>query len=306
MTAPVGGGSASGTGGGTPDGSGPSVVAIGGGHGLAATLRAARTYAGQLTAVVSVADDGGSSGRIRELLHIIPPGDLRMCLVAMAEPGSALAEAFEYRFTEEELHGHALGNLVLAGLIDSAGDPVVALDEACRLLGACGRVLPATTELVVLKAESERGQVAGQVAVMGTDNIRTVSLVPSDPKAPAAAIAALEEADQIVLGPGSLFTSVLAAVAVPDIREAVERSAARKVYVCNLRPQVPETESFDVGRHVQALVAHGIHVDVVVCDTSGLALGDPGVPVVDVPLGRAGGLAHDPPKLASALSDLLG
>ena len=253
-----------------------------------------------------MADDGGSSGRIRELLHIIPPGDLRMCLVAMAEPGSALAEAFEYRFTEEELHGHALGNLVLAGLIDSAGDPVVALDEACRLLGACGRVLPATTELVVLKAESERGQVAGQVAVMGTDNIRTVSLVPSDPKAPAAAIAALEEADQIVLGPGSLFTSVLAAVAVPDIREAVERSAARKVYVCNLRPQVPETESFDVGRHVQALVAHGIHVDVVVCDTSGLALGDPGVPVVDVPLGRAGGLAHDPPKLASALSDLLG
>jgi uncharacterized cofD-like protein len=285
---------------------GPSVVAIGGGHGLAATLRAARTYAGQLTAVVSVADDGGSSGRIRELLHIIPPGDLRMCLVAMAEPRSALAEAFEYRFTDEELAGHALGNLVLAGLIDTAGDPVVALDEACRLLGACGRVLPATAELVVLKAQSDRGPVAGQVAVMGTDNIRTVSLVPSDPKAPPAAVAALEAADQIVLGPGSLFTSILAAVAVPDIREAVRRSSAQKVYVCNLRPQVPETESFDVGRHVQALVAHGIDVDVVVCDTSGLDLGDPVVPVVDVALGRAGGLAHDPPKLASALSDLLG
>ena len=284
----------------------PRVVAIGGGHGLAATLRAVRTYADQLTAVVSVADDGGSSGRLRELLQIIPPGDLRMCLVAMAAPGSALASAFEYRFTDEELHGHALGNLVLAGLIDGAGDPIVALDEACRLLGACGRVLPATTDLVVLKAESDNGQVAGQVAVMGTAHIRRVSLVPADPKATPAAVAALEEADQIVLGPGSLFTSVLAAIAVPDIRTAIDRSAAQKVYVCNLRPQVPETEGFDVGMHMEALVAHGVTVDVVMCDTAGMPLGNCPVPVVDVALHRRNGLAHDPVKLASALSDLLG
>ena len=136
-------------------GAGPRVVAIGGGHGLAATLRAVRTYTDRVTALVSVADDGGSSGRLRELLHIIPPGDLRMCLVALAEPGSPLATAFDHRFTEEELAGHSLGNLILAGLIDGAADPVVALDEAGRLLGVTGRVLPATTEPVVLKADQD-------------------------------------------------------------------------------------------------------------------------------------------------------
>ena len=282
------------------------MVAVGGGHGLAATLRAVRTYTDRITAIVSVADDGGSSGRLRELLHIIPPGDLRKCLVAMAEPGSLLASAFEYRFGEEELAGHALGNLILAGLIDGTNDPVAALDEACRLLGVRGRVLPATTDPVVLKADADGGPVAGQVAVMATDNIRRVSLVPADPRAPAPAVEALEHADQIVLGPGSLFTSVLAAIAVPEVRAGINRSRATKVYVCNLRPQIPETERFDVAMHVEALVAHGVDVDVTVCDTSGLALGDPPGPVVDDPLARANGMAHDPTRLASTLADLLG
>lgn len=285
---------------------GPRVVAIGGGHGLAATLRAVRTYTDQVTAIVSVADDGGSSGRLRELLHIIPPGDLRKCLVALAEPGSPLATAFEHRFTEEELAGHSLGNLILAGLMDGTGDPVAALDEACHLLGVTGRVLPNTTERVVLKADADCGQVTGQVAVNGTDHIHRVSLVPADPPAPAAAVAALEVADQIVLGPGSLFTSVLAAVAVPDIRDAVNRSGARRVYICNLRPQDPETASFDVAMHVAALAAHGVQVDCVVCDSTGIEVGSPGLPVVDVPLARPNGLAHDPTRLASTLSDLLG
>jgi uncharacterized cofD-like protein len=284
----------------------PAVVAVGGGHGLAATLRAVRSYTDRITAIVSVADDGGSSGRLRELLSIIPPGDLRKCLVAMAEPGSLLASAFEYRFGEEELAGHALGNLILAGLIDGTNDPVAALDEACRLLGVKGRVLPATTDPVVLKADAEGGPVAGQVAVMATDNIRRVSLVPADPPAPAPAVEALERADQIVLGPGSLFTSVLAAIAVPEIRAGINRSRATKVYVCNLRPQVPETEGFDVAMHLEALVAHGVDVDVTVCDTSRMALGDPGGPVVDVRLARTNGMAHDPSKLASTLADLLG
>ncbi|MGH9079276.1 MAG: gluconeogenesis factor YvcK family protein [Acidimicrobiales bacterium] len=283
-----------------------SVVAVGGGHGLAATLRAVRRYAATVTAVVSVADDGGSSGRLRRFLPIISPGDLRRCLVAMAEPGSLLASTFEYRFTEEELAGHALGNLILAGLLEVTGDPVASLDEACRLLGVRGRVLPATTDPVVLKAEADGGNVAGQVAVMSTDNIRRVSLVPSDPAAPPEAVAALERADQIVMGPGSLFTSVLAAIAVPDIRDAVNRSPARKVYVCNLRPEVPETEAFDVGMHVQSLVEHGVAVDVVLCDLARMTIGRPGVPVVERNLGRPNGLAHDPAKLASALSDLLG
>jgi len=282
------------------------VVAIGGGHGLAATLRAVRTYTDHVTAIVSVADDGGSSGRLRELLHIIPPGDLRKCLVALAEPGSLLASSFELRFSEEELAGHSLGNLVLAGLIDGAHDAVTALDEACRLLGVRGRVLPATTDPVVLKADSEGGPVAGQVAVMATDKIRRVSLVPADPKAPAEAVSALGQADQIIVGPGSLFTSVLAAIAVPAIHEALRRSSARKIYVCNLRPQIPETESFDVEMHVEALVAHGVEVDVVVCDSHGLPLGNPRIELIDARLARPNGLAHDPAKLASALEDLLG
>ena len=264
------------------------MVAVGGGHGLAATLRAVGTYTDRVTAIVSVADDGGSSGRLRELLHIIPPGDLRKCLAAMAEPDSLLASAFEYRFGEEELAGHALGNLILAGLIDGTGDPVAALDEACRLLGVRGRVLPATTDPVVLKADADGGPVAGQVAVMGTDNIRRVSLVPGDPSTPLPAVEALEQADQIVLGPGSLFTSVLAAIAVPGIRAGINRSPCPKVYVCNLRPQVPETEGFDVAMHVEALVAHGVDVDVAVCDTS--LSGPRGSP------GAGGGRGPGPPQ----------
>ena len=203
---------------------GPAVVAVGGGHGLAATLRAVSTFTDRVTAVVSVADDGGSSGRLRELLHIMPPGDLRKCLVALAEPGSLLARAFAHRFAEEELAGHALGNLVIAGLMDAADDPVRGLDEAGRLLGVRGRVLPATTEPVVLKAESDGGPVAGQVAVSGTDHIRRVSLVPVDAVPPVAVVEALDDADLIVIGPGSLFTSVLAAIVVPGIRQAIARS----------------------------------------------------------------------------------
>jgi uncharacterized cofD-like protein len=133
-----------------------------------------------------------------------------------------------------------------------------------------------------------------------------VSLVPADPPAPAAAVEALASADQIVLGPGSLFTSVLAAVAVPDIRDGINRSSARRVYVSNLRPQDPETASFDVAMHVDALLAHGVLVDVVVCDSAGIAVGEPAVPVVDVPLARPHGLAHDASKLAATLADLLG
>ena len=230
-----------------------------------------------MTAIVSVADDGGSSGRLRQLLQIIPPGDLRKCLVALAEPGSPLAAAFEYRFGEEELAGHSLGNLILAGLIDGAPDPVAALDEACRLLGRPGAGAAGDHRAGGPQGRvPTAGQVDGQVAVMATDHIRTVSLVPADPKAPVEAMAALAAADQIILGPGSLFTSVLAAVAVPDIRQGIARSAARKVYVCNLRPQVPETEEFDVGMHVDALAAHGVPVDMAVCDTSGLSAGHAG------------------------------
>jgi uncharacterized cofD-like protein len=282
----------------------PSVVAIGGGHGTAVTLRAARCYAGTLTGVVSVADDGGSSGRLRELLNVVAVGDIRKCLVAVAEEDSVLAVAFDRRFDEGELAGHALGNLILAGLIDVTGDLVLGVREAAKLLGACGDILPATTERVVLKAEAAEGTVAGQVAVMGTGDIRAVSLVPGDAQPPPLAVERIAGADQIVIGPGSLFTSVLAAVAVRGITEAVASSAAQ--VVCNLRPQVPETEGFDVAAHVAALARHDVDVDVVVCDSiEGMDIGVTDVSVLDVPLTGDNTLVHSPAKLAQALSGLL-
>jgi uncharacterized cofD-like protein len=284
----------------------PAVVALGGGHGTAVTLRAARRYAGLLTGVVSVADDGGSSGRLRELLNVVALGDIRKCLVALAEEDSALAIAFERRFEEGELAGHALGNLILAGLVEATGDLVAGVREAAVLLGAQGDVLPATSERVVLKAEAAHGSVAGQVAVMGTGNIETVSLVPGDAQPPALAVERILAAQQVVIGPGSLFTSVLAAAAVQGIADAVARSAAQVVYVCNLRPQPPETAGFDVADHVAALARHNVSVDVVVCDSiQGMPLGDIGVAILDTPLTGDNSLVHSPARLAQALSSLL-
>jgi uncharacterized cofD-like protein len=282
------------------------VVAVGGGHGQAATLRAARRFAGSLTAVVSVADDGGSSGRLRRRLGIVPPGDLRKCLVALASEDSALAEAFEHRFEGSDLDGHPLGNLLLVGLFSTTGDVQAGLDEAAKLLGAVGRVVPAAMEPVVLKAEAAGGEIEGQTAVMQTCHIQRVSLVPEDPKVTPSALEAMSRADQIVLGPGSLYTSVLAAATVPGIREALQTTRARKVYVANLRSQPGETEGYDVGAHVDALHAHGITVDVVLADTTGIALGDLRVPTVVEVLAKANGLAHDPVRLATALANLVG
>ncbi len=291
----------------SPVPSGPKVVAVGGGHGTAVSLKALRCYASQITAVVSVADDGGSSGRLRQQLDVVALGDLRKCLVALADPSSVLARAFEHRFGDSgELSGHALGNLVLAGLVDATGDLVAGIDAAAELLGACGRVLPATTEKVTLKAEADRGEVEGQVAVSAAGRIRRVSLIPGGSSAPKEATEALAEADQVVIGPGSLYTSVLAAVAVPGIAEALAAAGAQRVYVCNLVPQVPETEGFDVAAHVAALREHGVDVDVVLWDSeAGLVAGECDRLLVDRRLAGANGLVHDPARLAVVLSDLL-
>lgn len=289
----------------------PKVVAVGGGHGTAVTLRAVRRYAAEVTAVVSVADDGGSSGRLRQLLDVVALGDIRKCLVALAEPSAVLARAFERRFDEAELAGHALGNLVLAGLVDEAGGLVEGIAEAASLLGARGRVLPATTERVTLKGElhgppGDNAQVNGQVAVSTAGRIRRVSLVPADPVAPPEAVAALRAADQVAIGPGSLYTSILAALVVPGITEALAGTGAQKVLVCNLRPQVPETEGYDVAAHVAALREHGVEVDVVLWDSAcTLEAGTLDVPVVDRPLAGPNGLVHDPARLAEALAGLL-
>lgn len=286
------------------------VVAIGGGHGLAATLEAARRYADHVTAIVSVADDGGSSGRLREAYGLPAPGDLRRCLVALADPAKqpTWGRAFEHRFLGGELDGHAAGNLVLAALTAVTGDFVKALDAAAEVLGVTqtGRVLPATTEAVVLKAEAATGDVEGQVAVQNTPRISAVSLVPPDPTPPPDAIEAIAHADQVILGPGSLFTSVLAATAVPAIRAAIGATPARKIYVANLRQQIPETDGYDVAAHVGALHAHRVFPDVVLYDPDALPLGhlDPGIDAYPARVsGRSG---HDPVALASALAALIG
>lgn len=279
-------------------------MAIGGGHGLAASLRAVRRYAGEATAVVSVADDGGSTGRLRAAGERPAPGDLRKCLVALAEPDSALADTMEHRFGDGELEGHAFGNLLIVAMAERGGDLVVALDEIGRLIGAAGRVLPATVHPVRLAAAVESGaRVAGQVAISDRADVWTVALEPDAP-ACSDAVAAIERADQIVLGPGSLYTSVLAAVAVPGIRDAIVESAAPVVYVCNLRPQPGETTGYGVAQHVEALQRHGITADVVLHDPATMSDADVPARAVGASVARPPHLVHDPELLAAALAAL--
>jgi uncharacterized cofD-like protein len=284
----------------------PRVVALGGGHGLSSTLQAVKRYAPTVTAIVSAADDGGSSGKLRDAFGIPPPGDLRKCLVALSDAGSVWPRTFEHRFEAGELEGHALGNLIIAGLASTCGSFTAALDEAASLVGAAGRVLPATLDPVVLKAEVEDGSVEGQVAVARTGRISRVSLVPPDARPPKEALESLAEADQVVIGPGSLYTSVLAALVVPALRDAVASTPGRKVYVCNLRPQEPETAGYDVARHVAALSAHGVEVDVVLYDPETIAPGAADDRFVGAALSRPDGSGHDPARLAAALSGLVG
>lgn len=299
------------------DGTGPRVVAVGGGHGLAVTLRALRRYAGSVTAVVSVADDGGSSGRLREFLDLPAPGDLRRCLAALADPASPWATAIEHRFAGGDVHGHALGNLMIAALAECNGGFLAAIEAVERLVGAVGRVLPATTEPVALTAtvpDADTGTVRlveGQVAITQVGPIDRVALRPEAPSAPPEAIKAIDEADQVVLGPGSLFTSLLAATAVPDITAALQRTPATKVLVANLGEQVRETLGLTLADHLAALDRHGVPVDVALCQPGALAPGDlaslASLPrLVEHPVARPDRLAHDPEQLAAALADLVG
>ena len=291
---------------------GPSVVAMGGGYGLSASLRAARRYAGEVTGIVSVADDGGSSGRLRRAFGIPAPGDLRRCLVAVAADGNVWAEAFEHRFDGAELDGHPVGNIILAGLTDTLGSFGAAIDECLRLLGSVGRVVPATAEPVTLKAvfrdpgaPNGHNTVEGEVEVGRTSNLTSIAVVPDNPMSPQEALDAIGRADQLILGPGSLFTSVLAVLAVPAIRNAVREARGHKIYVANLGEQHPETTGFDVADHVGALRRHGIDVDTVLVDPDGLPLGDLVGPTV-VERRLAGPLRlHDPVLVADALASMV-
>jgi uncharacterized cofD-like protein len=309
------------------------AVALGGGHGLYATLRALRMLTEDVTAVVTVADDGGSSGRLRGELGILPPGDLRMALTALADdsadavPGRVpWRSVFQHRFAGTgALAGHAVGNLLLAGLIDVLKDPVAALDEACRLLDVHGRVLPMSEQPLTIEADvtgldgdpAQVRRIRGQVAVASTPGrVRRVLLRPAEPAACAAAVAAVHAADVVLLGPGSWFTSVLPHLLVPDLHKALVDTPARRVVVLNLAPQPGETAGFSPERHLDVLSEHApaLRVDAVLADVDAVVVPE----LLDRAARRLGGEAylaavaaadgsprHDPSALAVALGGVL-
>ncbi len=232
----------------------PRVVAIGGGHGMAQVLRGAVGYAGTLSAVVTVADDGGSSGRLAPVLDIPPPGDIRKCLIAMSPDETVWRRLFEYRFDAGDVGGHSLGNLILASLADIEGDFEAALRAAQRLLGAAGEVIPVCASRLSLTAKRAGEEICGQAAITRAvgpfDEIRVTPATPVNPRA----VAVIAAADQIVLGPGSLFTSTIATLAVPGIVKAIDDSKASVVYIVNLYTQDGETLGMDAADHLGALL----------------------------------------------------
>ncbi len=236
------------------DSAGPVVVAIGGGHGLAQVLEATLGYAGQITAVVTVSDDGGSSGRLQEALRIPPPGDVRKCLLALSPEPSLWRELLGYRFEEADVAGHSLGNLMLGALAELTGDFRSAVRTAEAMLGARGRVVPAAPRALRLEASIDGRLVAGQTAIARSrGTIEELRLDPGDVAASPEALEAILAADQLVLAAGSLFTSLIATLLVPGVVGAVEASEARRVLVLNLVTQDGETLGMSGTDHVEAL-----------------------------------------------------
>jgi uncharacterized cofD-like protein len=232
------------------------VVALGGGHGLAVTLTALRLLGLEPTAVVAVADDGGSSGRLRRDLGLLPPGDLRKALLALADPTAEARELFGYRFERGDLAGHNLGNLALAALADLKGGFLEALEAASRWLGVHGQVLPATLVPVRLCGRVDGRQVEGQVAIMtASGRVEGVWLEPRRPAAVPAAVEAVRSADLVLLGPGSTFTSVVPNLLVPELAAALT-GTERLVYICNLEAQPGETTGFPPEGHLAAILDH--------------------------------------------------
>ncbi|OPY55737.1 MAG: Gluconeogenesis factor [Pelotomaculum sp. PtaU1.Bin035] len=238
---------------------GPKIVVIGGGTGLSVLLRGLKEYTSNLTAIVTVSDDGGSSGRLRGELGILPPGDIRNCLVALADKEPLMEELLQYRFSTGELAGHCMGNLLLAALTRVSGGFDLAVRGLSKVLAVRGQVLPATlsdvtlcAELVdgtVIQGESNISQSPGQIKKIFTRPHRCLPL--------AEALAAIKEADAVVLGPGSLYTSIIPNLLVKGIPEALDRTPAIKIYVCNIMTQPCETGGYSGSAHLRAIIAHG-------------------------------------------------
>jgi uncharacterized cofD-like protein len=319
------------------------VVALGGGHGLYASLSGLRRVTRDLTAIVTVADDGGSSGRLRREFGVLPPGDLRMALAALCGDdawGTTWSRVVQHRFggaeeggAEEDsaangsgLAGHAVGNVLIVALWELLGDTVQGLDWVARLLGAHGRVLPMSAVPLDLVAEVEGADpdrpdelsiTVGQVAcATTTGRVRSVSLVPADPPACPEAVQAIESADWVVLGPGSWFTSVLPHLLVPELAAALVGTRARRLVALNLAPQPGETEGFSPHAHLEVLADHApdLAIDVVLADRAAVqgstaelekAARRLGARLVlaDLAVGD-GSPRHDPRRLAGAFAQL--
>jgi uncharacterized cofD-like protein len=309
-----------------------NAVALGGGHGLHATLSALRLLTDRVTAVVTVADDGGSSGRLRRELGMMPPGDLRMALAALAatdDGGRRWTSVVQHRFGGSgALAGHAVGNLLLAGLMDVLGDPVAALDEVAALLRLRGRVLPMSREPLDIEADvtglgapGEEHRIRGQVAVASTPGrVRRVHLRPERPAACKEVVEAVHAADVLLLGPGSWFSSVIPHLLVPDLRAALATTGARKVVVLNLVPEAGETAGFSPEQHLAVLSEHApeLRVDAVIADEAAVpvpehlrraagAVLSPGGRVHLAPVAAADPVVprHDPAALAEAIGAVL-
>lgn len=254
---------------------GPKIVALGGGTGLSTLLRGLKRHSSNITAIVTVTDDGGSSGRLVQELGIIPPGDIRNCLVALAEAEKRMTDIFQHRFKSASgsLSGHSVGNLFLAGLIEQSNfDVEKALEVASEVLAIRGRVVPSTMTPVRLRAVMENGdEIQGETSiVMSKLQIRRIFIEPAIAQPYAEALDAIADADLIVMGPGSVYTSVIPNLLVPGIAEAIHRSKAIKVYVCNVMTQPGESESFTAAEHVLAISANVEHrvFDYVMVNTS--------------------------------------
>lgn len=308
----------------------PQVVALGGGHGLAASLSALRHVTDRLTAVVTVADNGGSSGRLRSELGVLPPGDLRMALAALCrddEWGRTWADVLQHRFSSGgELHNHSVGNLLIVALWELLGDAVDGLDWVARLLGAQGRVLPMSAVPLDITARvlghdpafpDVVTEVRGQVEVATTPgSVVDVALDPADPPACAEALQAIAEADWVVVGPGSWFTSVIPNLLVPELARALQQTAARRLVTLNLGEQEGETDGFSPETHLEVLAGHApeLRIDIVLADTAHVP--DPrslrrtaeslGADLVIADIAApAAHLRHDPLRLAATYRRLM-
>ncbi|TYP56707.1 gluconeogenesis factor YvcK family protein [Thermosediminibacter litoriperuensis] len=309
----------------------PKIVAIGGGTGLPNLLRGLKHYTRDITAIVTVADDGGSSGILRDELKILPPGDIRNCLLALANTEPLMEKLFQYRFNAGSLKGHSFGNLFLAAMTDILGDFELAIKESSKVLAVSGQVLPSTLCDVILVAEYEDGTIVkGESRIPGAGRrIKRIGIIPEDARPLPEAVEAIEKADAIILGPGSLYTSILPNLLIKNLAGAVKASRARKIFIVNVMTQPGETDGYTAYDHVKTILEHAGDnlIDCVVINVEKIPehlllkyLSDGAHPVVcdgekikklgyNVILGEllshTDVIRHDPIKLAKVIMDII-